>query len=141
MLQFFLRIFCLIFRQKSPRKIHSARFWAMCIAQLYRTYGVAIPKAAYDIPLVMSPFKGYSRKYDLIFGAIRRLREAFLIFGDKDSQFVKHHLQITENVTPYPVEPLRKDPPSKKGRKRLESSAIRKSKPKKHKKETLPTGN
>ncbi|KAI3740413.1 hypothetical protein L2E82_30842 [Cichorium intybus] len=108
--------------QKAPIKIHSARFWAMCIAQLYRTYGVAIPEAADDIPLAMSPFKGYSPKYDLIFGAIRRLSDAFLIFSDQESNFVKQHLAIIENVDPYLPKTLRKDPPAKKGKNKAESS-------------------
>ncbi|KAI3509001.1 hypothetical protein L1887_24024 [Cichorium endivia] len=85
----------------------------------------------------MIPFEGYSPKYDLIFGKIRRLPEALLIFGDKENEFVKLHLQITENVDPYPAEPLRKELPPKNGKKQAESPQPRKSKSKKQKTGTL----
>lgn len=103
-------MFYLSVSQKSPRKIHSAHFWPMCIDRLYSLHDVQLPATADDIPLEMQSFEGYTPKYDPIFGAIRRLTDAFLSFDDDSNIFVSHPLTLTENVEPYPPEPLRKQP-------------------------------
>ncbi|KAI3503553.1 hypothetical protein L1887_31997 [Cichorium endivia] len=93
---------CIVIPHRSPmltlRKIHSAHFWDMCLTHLYRTYEVPIPEAVDEIPLMISPFKGYTPKYDPILVDLRKLPQAFLDFDDKASTFMAQYLTLTQNA-------------------------------------------
>ncbi|KAI3503825.1 hypothetical protein L1887_32278 [Cichorium endivia] len=97
--------------QKPKGKIHTARFWDMCIDHIHQTLHIPIPQPRSDEDkLVMPEAKPYAPKTDSIFGKIRKLPDSLLSLADPSEPAVIFHLSATQG----PSEPSSKDSESEK---------------------------
>lgn len=123
--------------QKPPFRLHSVRYWAMCIEFLHLLHNIQIPSREEDRLYSMDPLPPYTPKPDDIFGPIRSLPEGFLQFADPDNQFLINHLRATATITPYTAEPLikEKEKDAAKGQQKKKATEISPSKQPKQKKQ------
>lgn len=122
--------------QKSKGKIHSARFWAMCIEHIYQAYKIPIPSPTPpDVKLEIPEAKPYAPKTDTIFGKLRKLSDSLLNLADPKEPSLLSHLSETKDVPPYTPHPLRDSfAPKKSKKKGSEPSPTKQPKKKKQKK-------
>ncbi|KAI3751769.1 hypothetical protein L2E82_22860 [Cichorium intybus] len=118
--------------QKPKGKIHSARFWAMCIEHVYQTLQIPIPSPrSKDDKLVMPEAKQYAPKIDTVFSKLRKLPDCLLNLADPKEPALLSHLSETTNVSPYNPHLLRDCVAPKKSKKKALESSPSKQPPKK----------
>ncbi|KAI3496674.1 hypothetical protein L1887_39045 [Cichorium endivia] len=112
--------------QKSKGKIHSARFWAICIEHLYQVFQIPIPALDGD-KLEIPEAKPYAPKTDSVLGKLRRLPDSLLNLADPTEDAVITHIAETKDVSPYLPQPLGDGVAPKKTKKKASDPSPTKS--------------